>query len=175
MIEDDPALIVRMPCFILGSSILAVGVSDHGGDHAGGGTGFGGVGTTGQDDGHFGPEYDASSQGVGQIFELFGDHVTGFQVGNHQDFGVAGNGRLDAFGFCGDDGDGVVERQGAIEDATLDLPTVSHFAERSGVECGLDFRVDGFDRRQNRNFGFGNADNVGQINRVTDDVGFFFQ
>src|SRR5574343_1098057 len=120
LMEDDPALIVRMACFMSGGSSLAVGVGNQCGDDARCGSGFGGVGAAGQDDGHLGAEHDAGGQGVGQVFQLLGDHVARFEIGNDEDFSVAGDGGLDALGLGGDDGDCIVEGQRAVEDAALD-------------------------------------------------------
>jgi hypothetical protein len=88
---------------------------------------------------------------------------------------MAGDRRLDALGLGGDDRNRVVEGQRAVEQAALDLAAIGHLAQRGGVERGLDLRVDGFHRRQDRHLGFGDADDVGEVDRVLDDVDLVFQ
>ena len=91
------------------------------------------------------------------------------------DFGMAGNGRLDALGLGGNDGDCVVESQRAVEQAALDLAAVGHLAQGGSVQSGLNFRVDRFNRGKNRHLGFRNADDVRHVDGVLDDVNLVFQ
>ena len=73
--------------------------------------------------------------------------LPGFEVGHHQDFGMAGDGRLDALVLAAPM-DGVVEGERAVEDAALDLAAVGHLAEGRGIERRLDLRVDRLDGRK---------------------------
>jgi hypothetical protein len=70
---------------------------------------------------------------------------------------------------------GVVEGQRAVEQAALDLAAVGHLAQRGGIERGLDLRVDRLHRRQDGHLGFGDADDVRQVDGVLDDVDLVFQ
>lgn len=142
--DDDLVLIVRMFCFILGVYFFMIGVGDQCCDDVRCGVGFGGVGVIGQDNGNVGIEYDVGGQCVGQIFELFGDYVVGFEIGDDEDFGMVGDGGFDVFGFGGNDGNGVVESQWVVEDVVGDLVVISYFVECCGIEGGLDFWIDGF-------------------------------
>jgi hypothetical protein len=71
----------------------ARGVRDQRGDDAGGDACFGGVGAAGEDDRHARAEDDAGAERVGQVFELLGEHVAGFEVGHDEDVGASGDGR----------------------------------------------------------------------------------
>jgi hypothetical protein len=111
-----------------GLSFGSVGVGDEGGDYAGRDAGLCRVGAAGQDDRHAGAKDNAGGQRVGEIFELLGDHVAGFEIGNDEDFGMAGDCRLDALGLGGDDRHRIVEGERAVEDAALDLAAIGHLA-----------------------------------------------
>src|SRR5574343_235149 len=69
LIDDDPALMVRMACFISNGSELAVVVGDQCGNDARCGTGFGAVGAAGQHDGDLGAKDNARGQRIGEVFQ----------------------------------------------------------------------------------------------------------
>ena len=50
-----------------------------------------------------------------QIFKLFGEHVTGFEIGHHEDVCAPSDRRNDAFGFRGVLRHGIVEGERAVE------------------------------------------------------------
>ena len=108
------------------------------------------VGAAGQDDRHARAQHDAGDLGLGEIFELLGQHVAGLEVGHDEDVGLPGDRRDDALGLGGLLRDRIVEGQRAVEDAAGDLAAVGHLAQRGGIERGLDLLGNGLDRRQDR-------------------------
>ena len=68
-----------------------------------------------------------------------------------------------------------IEGQRAVEDAAGDLAAVGHLAQRRRVEGGRDLGVDGFDGREQRDLGLGNAERVGQVDGVLHDVNLVFE
>src|ERR1039458_10360436 len=145
------------------------------GDRATGEPRFRRIGATGEDARHAAAEHDSGQLGAAQIFKLLSQHVAALQIGDHEDVGLAGDGRdqlLDAGGLFADGG---VEGQRAVEDAAGDLAAVGHLAERGGVECGLDLGVHVLDGREQRHLGFGNSERVGQLDRILDDVNLVFK
>src|SRR5207247_2146689 len=66
--------------------------------------------------------------------------------------------------------DGVVEREGTVQDAALDLTTVGHLAQCGRVDGRRDLARDRFDGREDRDLGPLDADGAHEIDRVLDDV-----
>ena len=48
------------------------------------------VGAAREHDRHPGAEHQPGTRGTGQVLQLFGHHVAGFEVRHHQDVGIAG-------------------------------------------------------------------------------------
>ena len=113
-------------------------------------------------------------EGIGQVSELLGHHISRFQVGNHQDFRMAGHRRADALGLGGDDGDRVVEGQRAIQDAALicrGRPSCTG-RRHPGVDWILGLTVSTAERMATLGW---ECDDVGEVDGVLDDVHLLFQ
>ena len=65
---------------------------------------------------------------------------------------------------------GVVKRQGAVQQTACDLPAVGHLAQRSGIQCGGNSGVDRFHRRQNSHLGRVDAQHLTKVDGVLDDA-----
>lgn len=61
---------------------------------------------------------------------------------------MARDGSDDALRRCRIDGNGIVERERAVEERAGDLAAVRHLAESCGVECRWDLRRHRLDGRQ---------------------------
>ena len=92
-----------------------------------------------EDDRHAATEHDAAGGGPGKVLELLGENVATLEIGGDQDVGPARHGRNNSLGARSSQRHSVVEGQWAVEDASLDLPSVSHFAQGCRVECGAEF------------------------------------
>ena len=69
-----------------------------------------------QRDRHLGSQYDTRRQRVGEVGELFSDHVARFQVGGEEHVRLSGYNRVDASVLGGLERYSVIDCQGAIED-----------------------------------------------------------
>ena len=155
--------------------LFAAGMGRQNSDGATRDAGTDAIGAAGQDDGHSGAEDEAGAVRVCQECELFREHVAGFEVRDEQNVGIAGNRGANAFGFGSLPADGVVEREGAVEDAESDLPAIGHFAERGGIEGGGHLRVDSFDSGQDGDLWLIDAERNREIDGVLADVGFVLE
>ena len=133
------------------------------------------VRTAGEDRRHAGAEHDTGQLRAAKIYKLLDQHVAALEIGNHEDVGLAGDGRDQLFDCSGFLADGSIEGERAIENAASDLAAVGHLAKRGGVEGGLDLGIDGFNRGEQRDLGLGNAKRVGQVDGVLHDMDLVFE
>src|SRR5580704_9976466 len=64
------------------------------------------VRATGENDRHARSEDDAGKLRSAKVFKLLGEHVAALEVGNDEDVGLPGDGRVEVLDFCGLDADG---------------------------------------------------------------------
>ena len=70
------------------------GVVEQAGYGATGEARFGRVGTAGEDDGNARAEDDAGKLRSAEVFELLGEHVAALEVGDDENVGLTGDGRV---------------------------------------------------------------------------------
>ncbi len=107
---------------------------------------------------------------VGEIFELLGQHVAGFEIGRDEDVGAPRDRRDDALGARRLQRHRVVERERAVEDAADDLAAIGHLAQRRGVDGRADVRRDRLDRGEDRHPRRHDAQRPSQVDGVLHDV-----
>src|SRR3546814_1858926 len=71
--------------------------------------------------------------------------------------------------------DRVVEGEGTVEDAAADLAPVGHLAKSGRVERRGQVGIDRLDRGEDGDLGRGDADDMREVDRVANDVGFVLQ
>ena len=133
------------------------------------------VGAARQDDRNARTEDDPRRLGRGKIDELLRDHVSGLEVRGHEDVRVSGDLRPDALCFRRIPRDGVVDAERPVQQAAGDLAPVEHLAERRRLDRGWYLRIDPLDRREERDLGQRDAQRLGEIDGVLDDVALCLQ
>ena len=128
------------------------------------------VGARGQYDRYARSKHDAGRIRFGQESEVLGEHVAGFEIGNDQDLGSPGDGRLDTFDLRGLGIDGIVESERPVEDAAGDLAAIGHLAQSRRLDRRGDLGGDRLDGRENGNPRRTKPDLGEQVDRVLDDV-----
>src|SRR3546814_7751295 len=71
--------------------------------------------------------------------------------------------------------DRVVEGERTVEDAAADLAPVGHLAKSGRVERRGQVWIDRLDRGKDGDLGRGDADDMREIDRIANDVGFVLQ
>ena len=120
--------------------------------------------------GHARAEDESCAISIGEKAELLRQHVSGLEIRDEQNVGIAGDPRDDALDPRRVFADGVVERQRPVQQPSLDLPALGHLAQRGGVQRRGHLRVDRFDSSQDRDFRFADAQRDRQVDRVLADV-----
>jgi hypothetical protein len=88
--------------------------------------------------------------GLGEIDQVLGEHVAGFEIGHDEDLSATCNLGFDALDSCRLKIDGIVEGERPVEDRAGDLSPVRHLAEGGRVDGGGDLRGHRFDSGENR-------------------------
>src|SRR4029079_3830530 len=128
---DDPALTTRIASMAshgCNGRFAAAGMGIEHGDSAGSHARAYRIRARGQDDRHARPENNSGGICVCEEYQIFREHVTGFQVGNDEDLGAPSDIGFDAFNLNGFGIDGVVEGERTIKDAAGYLAPVRHLA-----------------------------------------------
>ncbi len=72
-------------------------------------------------------------------------------------------------------GNGVVQGQGSVDDAVLDLTPVGHFGQKGPFQSGGHVRIDQLDRGQGSHLGPGKAQAPQDVYGILGDLGFLPQ
>jgi hypothetical protein len=170
---DEPALrtaiasLITPPPFAAGPRAATWRRGRH---RAGGQTRRDRVGPAGQDDRHARPEHDPRRIGIGHEAEALGQHSCRFQVGNDEDVGLSGHGRVDLLDLGGAEVDRVVERERPVEDAAGDLAALGHLAQAAASMVDGTFGLIVSIAERIATSGFRHAQRMSEVDRVLHDV-----
>ena len=123
-----------------------------------------------QHDRHVRAHGHAAGDRIGQMLELLGQHVGRPEVRADQHVGLTGDQRADALRARRDHRHRVVESEWSVERRARNLSAVGHLAQYGCIGGRAHFRRHRFDRREQRDLGFGHAQQVGKADRVLHDV-----